>query len=153
MDAAEFQSVIRSMIQHEDTLRDQRLGWLFALNGFLFAALGFAWADAESTSLVLVLSTVGAVVALSVQRSLTTSVLAISRLRRLADDVDRNGVTGSPPVVGMRSIDRERELKRTKAERREAGTSWLAVLDPWRFLPWCLAAAWLAIAVLRLARD
>jgi len=153
MDAAEFQSIIRSMIQHEDTLRDQRLGWLFALNGFLFAALGFAWADAESTPLVLVLSTVGAVVALSVRRSLTTSVLAISRLRRLADDVDRNGVTGSPPVVGMRSVEREDERKRTKAERRQAGTSWLAGLDPWRFLPWCLAAAWLAIAVLRLARD
>jgi hypothetical protein len=153
MDAAEFQSVIRSMIQHEDTLRDQRLGWLFALNGFLFAALGFAWSDAESTSLVLVLSGVGAVVALSVQRSLTTSVLAIRRLSRIARDADSYDVSGSPPVIGMRSSEREGERKRARVERRQAGTSWLAVLDPWRFLPWCLAAAWLAIAVLRLTRD
>jgi hypothetical protein len=153
MDAAEFQSVVRSMIQHEDTLRDQRLGWLFALNGFLFAALGFAWADAESTPLVLVLSAVGAAVALSVQRSLATSVLAISRLSRLAQDAERNGVTGPPPVIGLRSRDREAERTRTKTERREAGASWLTALDPWRFLPWCLAAAWVAVAVLRLARD
>jgi len=153
MDAAEYTSIIRSMIQHEDTLRDQRLGWLFALNGFLFAALGFAWAGAESTSLVLVLSAVGAVVALSVQRSLSTSVLAISKLSRSARDLDPNGEIELPPVIGMRSTERDRERERTKAERRQAGTSWLAVLDPWRFLPWCLAAAWLAIAVLRLARD
>jgi hypothetical protein len=153
MDATEFQAVIRSMIQHEDTLRDQRLGWLFALNGFLFAALGFAWADAQSTSLVLVLSGVGAVVALSVQRSLSTSVLAIRRLSRIAHDADSFGISGAPPVIGMRSSEREGERKRAKAERRQAGSSWLAVLDPWRFLPWCLAAAWLAIAVLRLTRE
>jgi hypothetical protein len=153
MDATEFTSVIRSMIQHEDTLRDQRLGWLFALNGFLFAALGFAWADAESTPLVLVLSAVGAVVALSVQRSLTTSVLAISKLSRLARDVDQRSDIALPPVIGMRSSERDHERQQTKAERQESGTSWFALLDPWRFVPWCLAAAWFAIAVLRLARE
>jgi hypothetical protein len=153
MDAAEFTSVIRSMIQHEDTLRDQRLGWLFALNGFLFAALGFAWADAESTSLVLVLAAVGAVVALSVQRSLATSVLAISKLSRLAENLDPTGDFPPPQVIGLRSRERAEERRRVQAERRHRGTSWLIVLDPWRFLPWCLAAAWIAVAVLRLVRD
>jgi hypothetical protein len=36
-------AVIRSMIQHEDALRDQRFGWFLALNGLLFTALGPIW--------------------------------------------------------------------------------------------------------------
>jgi hypothetical protein len=38
------------MIQLEDVLRDQRLGWRFALNGFLFAALGFAWNSSDAAA-------------------------------------------------------------------------------------------------------
>ena len=65
MDAIEYTGILRGMIQHEDNLRDQRLGWLFALNGFLFTGLGFAWADEDAGSLIVVLSMVGVVVAVS----------------------------------------------------------------------------------------
>jgi hypothetical protein len=44
----DYVATIRTMVQHEDGLRDQRLGWLFALNGLLFTALGLVWNDKGS---------------------------------------------------------------------------------------------------------
>jgi len=40
-------STIRQMIAHEDDLINHRLTWLAQLQGFLFAALGFAWEKAS----------------------------------------------------------------------------------------------------------
>jgi hypothetical protein len=51
----DYRAVIRSMIQHEDQLRAQRLGWLLTLNGFLFAALGFAW-NSDAAEWLIVIS-------------------------------------------------------------------------------------------------
>jgi hypothetical protein len=45
--------VVRHMIEHENVLRDQRLGWMFALNGFLFTALAFMWENSKSVSLII----------------------------------------------------------------------------------------------------
>jgi hypothetical protein len=142
MDTSDYAAVIRSMIQHEDTLRDQRLGWLFALNGFLFAGLGFAWADEDSGPLVVVLSLVGVMVAVSSAVALTRNQRAIAKLADLGTARIEGHPIGLPPVIALRS----REL-------RESGTAgWLSLtwLYPWRMLPWVLAIAWVAIPVLRL---
>ena len=74
-------NILRTMIRHEDGLRDQRLGWLFALNGFLFATLGFAWSDSDSTSLVVIVSVLGVVVGVSSASAMYASEVAIQRLR------------------------------------------------------------------------
>lgn len=40
----------RQIIEHEDRLINSRLGWMFAFNGFLFAALGFSLSAESSLS-------------------------------------------------------------------------------------------------------
>lgn len=80
METTEYTATIRDMIQHEDTLRDQRRGWVFALNGFLFTGLGFAWTDDDSGPLIVVLALVGVLVAVSSAAALRGSQLAIAML-------------------------------------------------------------------------
>jgi hypothetical protein len=141
MNATEYTAIVRSMIQHEDTLRDQRLGWLFALNGFLFTGLGFAWADDQAGSLVVVLSMVGILVALSTAVALIGNQRAIAKLAdlgaALGDQED-----GQPPVIAVRS----RELRRQGGSTSRPDVTWFY---PWRMLPWALALAWVLIPVLR----
>ncbi|MGR8981901.1 MAG: hypothetical protein ACU84H_17675 [Gammaproteobacteria bacterium] len=43
MTEEEFADRTRAMIEHENTLRDQRSNWLIATKGFLIAGLGFSW--------------------------------------------------------------------------------------------------------------
>ena len=40
----QYESVVRDMISRENDLTNQRMLWMAAFNGLLFAALGFAWA-------------------------------------------------------------------------------------------------------------
>jgi hypothetical protein len=130
------------MIQHEDDLRDQRLGWLFALNGFLFAALGFAWSDSDSTPLVVVVAALGAVVAASSAAAMYASEVAIDRLRDLADPASADAATA--PVVALRSVD---------LQRRGGVGALVPKLYPWRIIPWCLLIAWVAVVVVRLTMS
>src|SRR3954467_7252323 len=92
--------IYRQMIRHEDGLRDQRLGYLLTLNGFLFAALAFAWRRQgdEAVALVLVLAAVGLFVGLSAWSAQAISEAAVSNLRDSAPqhtEVPIMGVTGS----------------------------------------------------------
>jgi hypothetical protein len=132
-------AVLRAMICHEDDLRDQRLGWLFALNGFLFAALGFAWSDSDSTSLVVIVSAVGIVVALSSAAAMYASEVAIGRLRE-EGSASSKGQQGTLPLVALRSAD---------LVARGGVAALVPKLYPWRVIPWCLVVAWAAVVVAR----
>jgi hypothetical protein len=140
MTSTEYANVVRAMIQHEDALRDQRLGWLFALNGFLFAALGLAWNRSDSKALVVVLSIVGVVVALSGAAAMRASAVAVRTLGALPA-AQRRDLSDEPPVIALRSAD-----------LRQLGgvANYIPYLYPWRIVPWCLAAAWIAVIVVRL---
>jgi hypothetical protein len=142
MTSTEYANVIRAMIQHEDTLRDQRLGWLFALNGFLFAALGFAWNSSDATALVVVLSILGVVVAITGVAAMQASAMAISKLASLP--VVQGQDDPEPPVIALRSGD----FRKSSGVRR-----YIPQFYPWRVVPWCLAASWIAVTVVRLAID
>lgn len=139
--SAEYNAVVRSMIQHEDALRDQKLGWLFALNGFLFAALGFSWSASNSTALVAVLSVVGVVVALSSAAAMKTSDVAIRKLAGAIQPFDHGE---EPPVRALRSADLVKEVKLGK---------YINLLYPWKIVPWFLVAAWVAVFAIRLTVD
>jgi hypothetical protein len=143
MDSTEYTAIIRSMIQHEDTLRDQRLGWLFALNGFLFAGLGFAWSDDDATALIVVLSIVGVFVAVSTTVALAGNHRAIAKLADLGAARSEHEAV-MPPVIALRS-------KELHGEGDDESTAWrrLTWLYPWRMLPWALALAWLLVPILR----
>ena len=128
----EYVDTIRTMVQHEDGLRDQRLGWLFALNGLLFTALGLVWKDENSLDLIYVLSALGVTVSLSSLRALRANERAVSYLRCLGeakrDDDD-------PPIVGWET----------------PGAKWrkffVRMSYPWRAAPILLAIAWIFVAL------
>jgi hypothetical protein len=142
METTEYTSIIRSMIQHEDTLRDQRLGWLFALNGFLFTGLGFAWPDDDSSALIVVLSMVGVLVAASSAVALAGNQRAIAKLANLGAARMEHDESALPPVIAVRSA----ELRRDDRSSSRTDVTWLY---PWRMLPWALALAWLLIPLVR----
>jgi hypothetical protein len=130
-------AVLRSMVQHEDQLRNQRLGWLLALNGFLFAALAFSW-ELNENELVYILGAVGFLTAVSSWVGLYTNTLAIQTLRDW---------TGTPPLVGLRT----RDLKKPSGDGsgRSGWTRFLSLFYPWRAIPVILGTAWIVVAAVR----
>ena len=142
METAEFAAIIRDMIRHEDTLRDQRLGWLFALNGFLFAGLSVAWPDENSGPLVIVLAVVGVLVAISSAAVLARSAVAIDKLAARASERTARDEEEVPPVIALRS----KELQEDNGASRWVKAT--GPLVPWKMVPKVLALAWAVLPVL-----
>ncbi len=80
-DAEKYEPIVRQMINHENDLANYRITWLLTVEGFLLAALGFAWEKKDAPLLVPTLSLVGIVVALSAWLMLHLGTRAINRLR------------------------------------------------------------------------
>jgi hypothetical protein len=131
----DYLTTIRSMIQHEDDLRDQRLGWLFALDGLLFAAIGFAWSDkgGASNAFIVILAAVGALVSLTSAAGQVVSKEAIDRLRGLGE---HHATRDSPPVVGIKSADLTEGLAR-----------YAKSFYPWTWAPVLVFLAWIGVAI------
>jgi hypothetical protein len=132
LSAAERSAIARGLVAEENDIRNQVFTWFLTLNGFLFAALAFAWSSAPD--LVYVLAALGALASLSWTAHTVVQRLAIARVRDGADVGD--------PAAGM-----------TSATLRSMGLpySLLPYLYPWRFLPPLLGAAWIAVVVVRIA--
>jgi hypothetical protein len=118
--------VIRELIRLENDALNWRMGWFLTLQGFLFAALAFAWdKDAE---LIVVLSIIGILSSLSVGILLRYGILAMKGL--------------------------EEELQ-TDSEERVIGRRYgetpaiILFLLPWHFLPLLFVGAWAAVIVIR----
>ena len=122
---------IRQMIAHEDDLINHRLTWLAQLQGFLFAALGFAWE--KDRVLVPGLVVVGIVTALSVHAACLFSGKAVNHLRTAWDKKKPEAYEG-PDVIGYRAEN----------ERKFLGKH-LGMLLPWKVLPLFFALAWIWI--------
>lgn len=144
------------MIQHEDALRDQRLGWLFALNGFLFTALAIFWKDAHAAWLVYAVSALGGAVAFTSAVTLACSGVAIDRLASAWKT--EMSADSTSPVMGVRSEDlvlRNEKLKQRRPVFEEA--PWLArlagrhpTLYSWTAVPRLLVAVWVVVPVIRI---
>jgi hypothetical protein len=130
-DKAEAET-LRLLIHEENQIRNQAFTWFIALNGFLFAALGFAWS--KSTDIVYVLGALGVVSAVSWAAHTVVQDLAIRNLRSKVP-------TSEVPPVGM-----------TTADLEQMGHWYYRVLPhlyPWRVMPRLLGAAWVAVIVVR----
>jgi hypothetical protein len=127
----DYQTTLRLMIQQEDNLRDQRLGWLFALNGLLFTAAGLSWASAGSIWLISILAFVGIASSLSTKAALVANDVAAKQLMELVDA--RYATPPDPPVWGARSSD----LRQLRDIRRFAPRAY-----PWKVFPALLMLAW-----------
>jgi hypothetical protein len=139
------------MVQHEDDLRNQRLGYFLTLNGFLFAALAFAWNTKHQAWLVGTIAIVGVLIAISAGASMRLSSFAIRYLRM-------RGPTHLPPgrTIPVTDADLAREalsipvslslsdedLKLVKKPKSRKASD---VLQPWRALPIILFVAWFGI--------
>ncbi len=125
---------IREMIWHEDSLRDQRLGWFLTLNGLLFAGLGFAWTAHNALHLVVVFAVLGVVVGLTTWVGMTINNRAIRQLKCWAKQHTEGSEHDLPPVAGIGSEELD---------------TWQEKFPPWRVLPWALVAIWIALPIVR----
>ena len=73
----------RDLIKHENDLIDQRLTWLIALQGLLFAALGFAWDKRDAQGLIAIFCFLGTATSISVAFALWGGAAAIERLSKI----------------------------------------------------------------------
>jgi hypothetical protein len=126
----EFEKTIRRMIFHEDELVNSRMSWLLTLEGFLFAALGFAWDKDHTRCLAVLLSIVGIVVALSGGVMLYCSNQAVIKLygkwrKKKKKETDYQGAG----VVGFWGARRP----------------FLSLFQPPKVYPPLLAMAWLVV--------
>ncbi len=124
--AFEFVEVIRGMIRHEDTLMNHRLAWMWALQGFLFGAVGLLWK--ERTLAVLVISIVGVVSCVSIGYSTNRGLRAIKDLlgicRKFKESIP--GDYQLPPTIGSRKKANEWLLP-ARALPSIFGTSWVLI--------------------------
>ncbi len=54
-----YEGIVRGMITNEDQLVNNRMVWMAAFNGLLFAALGFAWEKSGTDFLLKVICVLG----------------------------------------------------------------------------------------------
>jgi hypothetical protein len=128
--AADYLTVIRDMIKHENELVNQRLTWLFTFQGLLFTATGFLWK--ASIFPVTVLGFIGIISCISIGYTLSRGLNAIKDLLALARDY-KKPLTENwifPPSIGS---------------RRKA----IELILPGILLPWVLGIAWIAILIFR----
>ncbi len=121
------------MIRHEDDLRNDRLGYVLTINGFLFTGLGFAWSGPEAKRLVVLFGLFGMAIAAVSMQAMATSSQAIFRLKARGEALANDGL----PLVGLSSEQIAGPWKK------------LDWLQPWTAVPWALI--WPALAITRLA--
>lgn len=129
------QEILRKMIQHEDDLRNQRLGYYLTLNGFLFAGVGFAWKMSSERALVIVFAAAGMLMALSTLVAMRLSTAAIAYLRGR----DPASIKGHSPDPNM-SIP-------VAVSSLQFGDDHFKFLQPWIALPAIVGLTWLAVLV------
>lgn len=139
----EYASTIRQMIQHENDLTSQRLGWMSTLNGLLFTALGLVWNKSNSVLLVVILCCLGLVVCLSSLVALRAADHARQYLHRLwlKKGIERHLV---PPVIAW-----SRKRIPLHETRRARLIQWLRPkLMPWNALPYAFMVAWVCLLIM-----
>jgi hypothetical protein len=102
-----YEAVIRQMMTREDELTNQRMLWMAAFNGLLFAALGFAWDKPAARFLSLVFCALGLSTSALSGFGLFLSSSAQRRLllfwhKKRPKDYDGPGVVGAEPLDSER---------------------------------------------------
>lgn len=121
-------SEIAAQAKVENELINHRMTWLASIQGFLFAAIAFAWNVESARSIVYVVALVGFFTAVSIGYAVHRANSAIDRLSAYWDTIKPKEFNGLD-VEGVRS---------------SSGLSWLM---PGAFIPPMLACCWVAILV------
>jgi hypothetical protein len=124
----EFTDRVRSMVEQENSMRDQRLNWLIASQGLLMTALGFSWD--KDRFLVISLSIAGLLFCVSIGSNLYCNTLAIRKLAGIWKERCKATYQG-PGVTALRSENIHPRI-----------ITWLY---PWDVLPLSLSVFWIAV--------
>jgi hypothetical protein len=128
---AHYESVVRQMITDENTLTNQRMLWMAAFNGLLFAALGFAWDKPRAHFLAIVFSVLGVTASALNGIVLISAAHAQRRLLLWWHEKGPHDYDG-PGVMGHEPMDKK---------------MYSHYLAPWVQLAFAFAAGWLAILI------
>ena len=131
MDAEKFADGIRSMIEHENTLENNRLNWLLIAQGLLFAAVGVAIQAKVSVLFIYICAVAGFTISLSAGTHLRHGRRAMNDL--LKEFKEKFPNFSGPPVIGL-----DMQEKLLRVER---------YLIPPYFLPWVFFGLWVAIVI------
>jgi hypothetical protein len=123
---------ILEQVRHENGLLNDRMTWMWLLQGFLFASLGLVVSGSAARFVALMVCLVGVVSCVSIGCSLVIGARLLNslngRANQLSEEIDtRLGLCPTVVTVTLRRC-------------------W-GFLLPWNMLPWFLAAVWLALAV------
>jgi len=124
----EYAEIIRSMIEHENTLINHRMIWMWTLQGLLVAAVGFMWEI--HYLLVLLICTFGFFSCISVGLSFQSALRAIGSLLEDWTQRSKGGNYDGPRVIGSPGV---RPI--------------LSKLYPWYALHWLMAILWILLAI------
>ena len=123
------EAIVRQMITREDELTNQRMLWMAAFNGLLFAALGFAWDKSGARFLTVIFSVLG--VSASFLNGLALIFASTAQRRPLFWwHRNRPKAYAGPGVMGSEPIDKRR---------------YSLYVTPWILLAFILTAGWLSI--------
>lgn len=125
--------IIRSMLEHENNLRNYRFTWFVTLQGLLFSALGFAWGKTNTRLLVAMFCVLGSLAAIISWIELQLSTKGMDALLSWWEKNKPEGYCG-PPVIGY----------------KWALPRWIRYFRPARLLPLLFFVAWLSIFVYNL---
>lgn len=128
-DAVIWSGIVRSMIDAENRLVNERIGWLTTVQGLLFASLGIVWDKPNAIEFIRVLCGLGISVALIVFMALVGATRAQVELIGWWDATRPSHFSG-PDVVGLRP-------PRTPL--------FLKYLAPWNWLAFVFILAWIII--------
>jgi hypothetical protein len=130
-EAREIEKSIRAMIEHENTLMNNRIQWFLTITGFLITAIFLSSRIAENSIFITLMALVGMAISLSFWLSLSTGRKAVGRLLALWNAYRVRAVPSfnETGVIGSRLI---------------GGWNYLA---PWWALPPILLIFWLAVMV------
>ena len=91
--------IVRSMLEHENSLRNYRFTWFVTLQGLLFSALGFAWGKADARWLIAMFCVLGSLSAIFSWMEMQLESKGINELLSWWKDNKPKDYSG-PPVIG-----------------------------------------------------
>jgi hypothetical protein len=123
---------ILEQVRHENGLLNDRMTWMWLLQGFLFASLGLVMGESATRFVAVMVSLVGVVSCVSIGCSLIIGARLLDslngRANQLSEEIDAK--------LGLCPMALTGRLRHR----------WCFLL-PWNMLPWFLASVWLALAV------
>jgi hypothetical protein len=123
----------RRIREHEDTVMNHRIVWMWTLQALLFAAFSLIL-EKGNESYLGIICFVGLLSCFSIGYSLTCSWKFLDEMKEMGEKIlepngiseeDKNIILGSPKIKPK-----------------------LSKLLPWKFLPWLMGGAWLIFIVI-----